>query len=65
MLIYKCKYCEATKFPDGKGCQCGASYASLRIVNENDELEKAAKKAARTGELRDLRKYLRLRRIYG
>ncbi len=43
---------------------------ALKIIEfasqpKKDEIEKAAKKCARTGELRDLRKYLRLRRIYG
>lgn len=64
MLIYKCRYCGATKFPDGKGCQCGASHASLKIVNKQDELEKAAKRAARTGNRKDLQDYLKMRRIY-
>ena len=32
MLGYQCRYCGVVKFPDGKGCQCGASYGSLNVV---------------------------------
>ena len=40
----------------------GASHASLKVVNKNDELEKAAKRCARTGNHKDLQDYLKLRR---
>lgn len=32
MLGYKCPKCGTVKFPDGKGCKCGASYSSLRVI---------------------------------
>lgn len=32
MLGYKCSKCGAVKFPDGKGCQCGASHNELKII---------------------------------
>lgn len=38
MLIYKCRYCGATKDPDGKGCQCGASWASLEVIKKEESV---------------------------
>jgi len=38
MLGYKCRYCGALKFPDGKGCQCGASYSSLKVIKLKNTL---------------------------
>lgn len=39
MLGYKCPECGAVKFPDGKGCQCGASYYSLKVVRLKNTLK--------------------------
>ena len=32
MLGYECPRCKTVKSPDGKGCQCGASHAELKVV---------------------------------
>jgi len=33
MLGYECRKCGATKFPDGQGCSCGESHASLKVIH--------------------------------
>ncbi len=44
MNVYECRYCGKRKLPDGTGCECGASYGSLRVVSvETDEWMKLAR----------------------
>lgn len=39
MLGYKCRFCGAVKFPDGKGCKCGASWGSLKVTRLKNTLK--------------------------
>ncbi|MBA7503782.1 hypothetical protein ES706_02403 [subsurface metagenome] len=51
MNVYECRYCGKRKLPDGAGCECGASYGSLRVVSvETDEWMKLAR--GEEGEVR-------------
>ena len=37
MLRYQCRKCGAIKDPDGKGCRCGESWGSLKIISEKQK----------------------------
>ena len=39
MLGYKCRECGKVKFPDGRGCECGASYISLKVTKLKNTLK--------------------------
>ena len=45
MNKYQCRKCKTIKTPDGQGCKCGESWASLTMITsfEQDEIKKKHK----------------------
>lgn len=47
MLKYQCRKCGRIIEPEGKGCECGETWGSLKIVSDKDLSEEEREKLKR------------------